>query len=80
MYLGVVVNGDVVLDDSRSEEGSTYPQGVINKLSQRTVILPQQQHLAEGVIHPSPEKVFQGLNMKTPERREPTMNSMKQGV
>lgn len=55
------VNGDAVLNDSRSEGGSAYLQGVIDKLSDRLVIIPEKQQLAEGVIHPAPEKFFKGL-------------------
>lgn len=54
----------VVLSDSHNEGGSAYPQGVINKLDERTLILPQQQHLAEDVIRPAPEELFKGLILR----------------
>lgn len=48
------VGSDVVLlHVSHSEGGSAHPQGIIYEFDDGTVILLQQQHLAEDVVHPA---------------------------
>lgn len=52
---------DLMLSLSLREGGSTYPKVIIDELHERMLILPQQPHLAEDIVHPAPENLFQSF-------------------
>lgn len=54
---------DLMLLLSLREGGSVYPKVIIDELHERIVILPQQSHLAEDIVHPASENLFQSFNI-----------------